>query len=234
MKKTFYIFLFFIFFTEAINAQTFKPSVNVIARGNYSFWLSDSGWKNAFKSFPGFQVEAVVNLNSNWGIAGTFASDFIPFEDGYVVIPGSTVTRTSTNQFSGYIGPRYYINIPGNKMLRIYIDAAAGLYSFTPGTFKITDSSNPPKVTEISFSSLSQFGLNAGAGLNINLGTALFGNIMVRYHNILKKTGAVFNQTTKITQGSSTTSESVNLPAETVHGRSYFQIGVGIGYSFGL
>lgn len=234
MKKAFCIFLFLILFAGIANAQIFKPSIDLTVRGNYSFWLSDSGWKNAFKSFPGFQVEAAVNLNSNWGIAGIFTGDFIPFKDGYVVIPGSTVTRTSTNQFAGYIGPRYYINIPGNNIFKIYIDAAAGLYSFTPGTFKITDSSIPPKVTEISFNSLSQFGLNAGAGLNFSLGPSMFANVMIKYHNILKKTGAVFTQTTKITQGGSTTTESINLPAETVHTRSYLQFGIGLGYTFGM
>lgn len=234
MKKITYIFLLLILFAGSADAQMFKPSVDVIARGNYSFWLSDSGWKNAFESFPGFQVEAAVNLNSNWGVYGTFTGDFIPFKDGRVVIPGSTVTRTSTNQFAGYIGPRYYINIPGNNMLRVYIDAGAGLYSFTPGTFTITEPVNPPKVTKIGFSSLSQFGLNAGAGLNINLGPLMFANIMVKYHNILKKTGVVFTQTTTITQGSSTITESKNLPAETVHGRSYFQFGIGLGFSFGM
>jgi hypothetical protein len=234
MKKIIYTFLLLSSFAGTLNAQTFKPSVNVIARGNYSFWLSDSGWKNAFESFPGFQIEAAVNLNSNWGIYGTFSGDFIPFKEGRVVIPGSTVTRTSTNQFAGYVGPRYYINIPGNNLLRVYVDAGAGLYSFKPGTFTITEPLNPPKVTTIGFNSLSQFGLNAGAGLNINLGPIMFANVMVKYHNILKKTGVVFTQTTTVMQGSSTTTESVNLPSETVHGRSYFQIGAGIGFTFGM
>lgn len=234
MKKAFYVFLFLILFTGTASAQIFKPSIDLTLRGNYSFWLSDSGWKNAFESFPGFQVEAAVNLAANWGVYGTFTGDFIPFNDKYVSIPGSTVTRTSTNQFAGYLGPKYYINIPGNNMLKFYIDAGAGLYSFKPGTFTITDPANPPKVTTISFNSLSQFGLNAGAGLNLSLGSSMFANLMVKYHNILKKTGAVFTQTTSITQNGSTTSESVNLPAETVKARSYFQIGIGLGFNFGM
>lgn len=234
MKKTIYIFILLILFSGTADAQIFKPSIDVTLRGNYSFWLSDSGWKNAFEEFPGFQVEAAVNLNSNWGIYGIFSGDFIPFNEGRVVIPGSTVTRTSTNQFAGYIGPRYYFNFSGKNLIRVYVDAGAGLYSFKPGTFTITEPINPPKVTTISFNSLSQFGFNSGAGVNINLGPAMFANIIVKYHNILEKTGAVFTQTTTITQGSSTISESINLPPETVKARSYFQFGIGLGFSFGM
>jgi opacity protein-like surface antigen len=234
MKKTLYTLLLLVIFAGTANAQIFKPSVNVIVRGTYSLWLSDSTWKDAYKEFPGVQLEAAVNLSSMWGITGTFSGDFIPAKEGTVTIPGATFTQESSPQLAGYVGPRYYINIPGNNMIKIYIDAAAGLYSFKPGTIKITETTNPPRVTTISFNSVSQFGFNAGAGLNVSLGPSMFANFMIKYHNVLKKTGVVFREKITVTQGSTTISETTSLPPEDISARSYFQFGIGLGFSFGM
>jgi hypothetical protein len=235
MKKTIYTLLLLIIFAGTANAQVIKPSVNVIMRGNYAFWLSDTNWSDAYKSFPGFQAEVAFNINSNWGIVGTFAADFISSKEGTITFPGYTFTEQSSSQIAGYVGPRYYINLPQNKMVRIYVDAAAGLYSFKPGTLKATDNTaTPPIIASISFSSVSQFGFNAGAGLNVNLGPTMFANFMVKYHNVLKKTGVVFREKLTVTQGTNTISETVNSTPEDISGRSFFQFGIGLGFSFGM
>jgi opacity protein-like surface antigen len=234
VKKTIFTFLLVMIFCGAAQAQIFKPSVNVIVRGNYSLWLSDSTWKNEYKEFPGVQLEAVVNLTSMWGISGTFAADFISAKDRTLTIPGATFTQESSSQIAGYLGPRYYINLPGNKMVKIYIDAAAGLYSFKPGTFKMTETTNPPRITTISFNSVSQFGFNAGAGVNIGLGPSMFANLMVKYHNVLKKTDVVFREKITVEQQGTTTTTTINSTPEDIPARSYFQFGIGLGFTFGM
>lgn len=235
MKKIIYTLLLLIIFAGTANAQKIKPSINAIFRGNYSLWLSDSSWKDVYKSFPGFQAEIAFNVNSTWGIVGTFAADFIPEKEGTISGSGETFTRQSSSQIAGYLGPRYYINLPQNKKMRIYIDAAGGIYSFKPGTYKLTDNNTtPPTVSTLSFSSYSQFGFNAGAGVNVNLGPTVFANFMVKYHNVLKKSGVVFREKLTITQGSTTVSETVNSTPEDIPGRSFFQFGVGLGFSFGM
>lgn len=235
MKKTLYTLLFLVIFTGTVNAQSIKPSINAIMRGSYSLWLSDTNWSEPYNAFPGFQAELVFNINSTWGIAGTFSADFISSSEGTITFPGFTLTEQNSSQIAGYIGPRYYINLPQNNKLRIYLDAAAGIYSFKPGTLKATDNSTSPStVATVSFSSFSQFGFNAGAGLNLSLGPKMFANFMVKYHNVLKKTGVVFREKLTITQGNSTISETVNSTPEDISARSFFQFGIGLGFSFGM
>lgn len=228
MKKIIYFFSVLIMFAGTANAQIFTPSIDLTLRGNYSFLLSDSLWKRDFKSFPGVQLDAVVNLTSSWGIAGTFGADFITAKERSV--PGETFTQEASSQLSGYIGPRYYINLPGNQLVKIYIDAAAGLYSFKGGNAKLTETTNPPAVTTATYHSVSQFGFNAGAGLNVSLGPKMFANFMVKYHNIPKKTDALYLNQVTFPNGTVVT----NTGTETIPSRSYIQLGVGIGFNFGM
>jgi opacity protein-like surface antigen len=238
MKKLLFTLLLLIMFTGLAQSQSFKPNMNLIIRGDYNVWLSDSNWKQTYKGFPGIQLDVVYNINSEWGIVGTFGADFLAPKDkrDTIAFGGDTTKFTweSSPQISGYIGPRYYINLPNNKNLRIYLDAALGLYMYKPGTLKSTSNTNPVTTSSTTFNSVSQFGFNFGVGTNINLSPSVFVNLMVKYHNVLKKSGVVFKEKTTVTQGNVTISETTTFPPENITGRSYVQFGAGIGFTFGL
>lgn len=238
MKKLLFTLLMLIMFTGLAQSQSFKPNMNLILRGDYNVWLSDSNWKQTYKGFPGIQLDLVYNINSEWGIVGTFGSDFLTPKTKRDTITGGgdtlKFTWENSPQLSGYIGPRYYINLPNNKNLRIYLDAALGLYTYKPGTLKGTANTNPVTTSTTTFNSVSQFGFNIGAGINININQNIFVNLMVKYHNVLKKSGVVFKERTTIKQGNTTITDTATFPPEDITGRSYVQFGAGLGFTFGL
>jgi opacity protein-like surface antigen len=239
MKKILFLFVFVFAVSSLSQAQNiFKPSLDLIARGNYSVWLSDSTFKNYYKAFPGIQLELAYNLSPQFSIYGTFSSDFIAPKERKFSIPGYSATESNSLVLAFYAGPRYNIVIPGNKNIKPYIDAGIGFYSLKFGDYKETQSTNPPATINYKYKSISQFGFNFGGGLNMDLNDATFLNFNVKYHNVPKKNNVVIRETATITtteNGTTTTTtitsalDPVNVPS-----RSTFQFGIGIGFKFGL
>jgi opacity protein-like surface antigen len=213
MKKLLFTFLLLIIFAGSIQAQRSRTSFDLILRGNYGVWLGDSTWKEEFKGFPGVQLDAVVNFNREWSAFLGIGMDFLSHKDDTTGLIGATFTHSSSSQISIYAGPRYHINIPSNPNLKFYIDAAAGMYFFKHGDTRIQMSTNPPVDTTITYNSISQFGFNGGAGMNVFVSPQVLINVGLRYHNIPKKEDA------EIQPG----------VTGTLNERSYFQFGAGIG-----
>jgi opacity protein-like surface antigen len=213
MKKLLFTFLLLIIFAGSIQAQRYRTSFDLILRGNYSVWLSDSLWKDNYSGFPGVQLDAVVNFSPMWSAFAGFGVDFIAPKEKTITTIGATFEEENSTQITVYAGPRFNINIPDNRNLKFYIDVAGGLYSLNPGDVKRTLTTNPPSDTTFSFNSASQFGFNAGAGMNVFVSPQVLINVGLRYHNVPKKEDHEFSPGVK----------------GTLNERSYFQFGAGIG-----
>lgn len=246
MKKFIYIFAAIFIFNAAAQAQPFIPGLNLIFRGGLSIPLSGGTYtsknttpifeggefKDYFKSFPGIQGEAVVNLSPSFGLFGTFSADFLTPKEARTRLPGATYVQSNATQLAGYIGPRVYINFPGNKLLKVYADAGFGFYSFKYGDEQITFATNPISQANFSYSSAAQTGFNVGAGLNFTAGPTSFVNVSVKYHNIMKKTDVSFVESYSLTSGTTTTTGTANETYD-IADRSYIQLAVGVGFSLG-
>jgi outer membrane protein W len=203
-----------------------KPSLQVAVKGAYSSMLSHYEISEEVSGFPGVQLELTVDLNSQWGIYGNFGADFISLKNSTRVDGTTTYELKTSTQLSGYMGPRYYVNIPMSPT-KVYFDAGLGIYSTKLGDLTgTTSTTNPPTTITASFSSVSQWGTNLGAGVNLAAGSNVNISLGAKYHFIFKSDDTQVTRT--ISTGTSSTL-TVDAPEH-----SYIQFAAGIGYRFGL
>lgn len=204
-----------------------KPSIEIILKGAYGTPLSDDAFKNHFSSFPGGQLEVVVNVTPNFGVYGNFSADFLSPKDQSLI--GATYKEDNTYMISGSVGPRYYFNLPGSILYRFFADAGLGIYATRPGDQTLTLATNPPNVTTTIHNAYTQMGFNVGAGLNIGLGPIGMANVTLKYHNLLSKSGVTVVNTKTSTTNGTTAGTPQDLPAS-----SYFSVAVGFGFKIGI
>ena len=230
MKKIIYVFLFLFIASGITEAQTskivktpFTPSFQVLIKGAYSIPLSHQDFKDFTSGFPGAQLELAYDFNPCWGVYGNFSLDFIGAKDS---IPTSgTYSRSVSTQLSGYVGPRYYINLRSAPLWKIYVDAGIGIYSLKPGDETQTLTSTPGVTYTTTTTSLSQMGTNLGAGANVVVGSRMILTFGAKYHFLFKKTDSDVTYT--VSNG--TTSLPLTGKADVAE-RSYLQFNLGIGF----
>ncbi|MBS1516216.1 MAG: hypothetical protein JSS63_14360 [Bacteroidetes bacterium] len=233
MKKIIFTLLLILSVTGVSSAQKLlpiKPSLEIILKGGYGTPLSNDDFKNSFQAFPGGQLEVVANVTPSFGIYGNFSADFLTSKSQSLL--GVTTTQETTYMLSGSIGPRFYLNIPGNMLWRVYGDLGWGIYGTRPGDLTTTTVTNPAVTTKYIFNAFSQMGFNVGAGLNIGLGPIGTANVALKYHNLFSKSGVTTVNTYTVTGGSNPgvySGTPVDLDA-----RSYFSVAVGLGFKIGI
>ncbi|MBS1492306.1 MAG: hypothetical protein JST55_02275 [Bacteroidetes bacterium] len=232
MKKILSILIFTFLISGFSQAQYYKPNMQLIVKGvmNAPFYepISENTSDNAF---IGFQVEPVVNLSSHWGIFGTFNMGFIPSKD--IARPQGTGSfkYSVSNEYSGYGGARYYFAPEDGRYIKVYVDAAAGVYSFNPSDAVFTSTTNPTYTKTFTFPGATQIGMNVGGGLNVNLSPGLFLNFGARFHNLFKKSDQTLTSTVVYNNGTPTEETTV---IQDIPNRNYLQITAGLGFRFGL
>lgn len=206
-----------------------KPSIEIILKGSLGTPISDDSFKNTYKSFPGGQLEIVGNITQNFGVYGNFSADFLSAKDISAI--GATVVQENTYMLSGSLGPRFYFNLPGSILYRLYGDLGFGIYATRPGDRITTLTTNPPNITTDRHNVYTQTGFNIGVGMNVGLGPIGTANIALKYHNLMSKSNVqVIN--TRTVEGSN---PSVNSSIfQDVPSSSYFSVAVGLGFKLGL
>ncbi len=236
MKRILLIAALLFFVTAFTQAQTtkivkspFTPSFQVMVKGAYSIPLSHyDDFQESYKGFPGVQAELIYDFHPCWGVYGNFSADFLSYKDtiGSGTFPGGSYSRSSSTQLSGYIGPRYYINLRSAPLWKILIDAGVGMYSLKAGESTLTNTTTGVSAVTTN-DSYSQLGVNLGAGANVVVSRRMVINFGAKYHFIFKKTDATVTSTTTFSNG---------LPTSTFTGtadlseRSYIQFSLGIGF----
>lgn len=234
MKKLIYTFVLLLVFTGLSQAQTnrvnaFKPSFQVMVKGAYSVPLSHyDNFQESYSGFPGVQAELIYDFNPCWGVYGNFSADFLSYKDTIAsgTFPGGSYSRKASTQLTGYIGPRYYINLRSAPLWKILIDGGVGVYSLTDGESTLTNTTTGASATT-SYTSNSQWGVNLGTGANVVVGSRVVINFGAKYHFVFKKTDATYTTTTTFNNGTpaSTFTGTTDLPE-----RSYLQFSLGIGF----
>ncbi len=226
MKKLIFIIPIILLLTNITYAQLpVKPSLQIGLKGAYSLPLSHQEYKDYTSGYPGVQLEAVYDINSQWGIYGNFSADFITAKNSSQTSGTITGEQYTSTRLIGFVGPRYYV--PATPMIKVFFDAGIGLYALTLGDQKFTNNgTNPPTSFTYSYTSVSQTGLNLGTGVNISAGSNMVVTFGAKYHFILKKTDASLTQT-------SSTGISREITGD-IPEQSYLQLSAGIGYRFGL
>lgn len=233
MKKTLFTFLLLFIAVNITSAQKLlpiKPSLEIMIKGGYGTPLTDDNFKNSYSSFPGGQLEVVANIMPSFGIYGNFSADFLSAKDQNLI--GATTTQETSYMLSGSLGPRFYLNIPGSILWRVYGDLGWGIYASRPGDLTTTESTNPVRTTKSIYNAYTQMGFNIGAGINIGLGPLGVANVALKYHNIFSKSGVKAINTTTITSGNNTT--VIQGTEGTIDSRSYFSVAVGLGFKIGI
>jgi hypothetical protein len=233
LKKTLFTLLLLFIAVNITSAQKLlpiKPSLEIMLKGGYGTPLTNDDFKNNYSSFPGGQLEVVANIMPSFGIYGNFSADFLSAKDNTLI--GATRTQETSYMLSGSLGPRFYLNIPGSILWRVYGDLGWGIYASRPGDLTITESTNPVRTTKYIYNAYSQMGFNVGAGINIGLGPLGVANVSMKYHNLFSKSGVTAVNTMTVTSGNTTT---VTQGTEgTLDSRSYFSVAVGIGFKIGI
>jgi len=233
MKKLFTIIAFILLAATSARAQNYKSNMQLILKGaiNVPFYdpISDNTGNS---SFGGVQVEPVINLSSRWAIFGTFNLGFVPskLEDA-ATQSGGKFDYKGSKEISGWAGARYYFVPEDGRYIKVYIDAAVGVYSFNVSDAIYTSSTNPVYTKTFTFPPLTQVGMNIGTGMNVNLNSSVFLNFGARMHNLFAKS----NQEQKFTvvYSNETPTEETNV-VRNIPNNNYLQITAGIGFRFGL
>ena len=250
MKKLVFVFLCLFAFNGFASAQKilpFKPSLSIVIKGGISVPVSGGtytslrtpvtyeggSFKDYFGAFLGAQLDASVNLTPSFGIFGNFSADFLSPKEARVGLTGATYTQSNSTQFSGSIGPRVYVNLPGNIFSKFYTEAGFGIYSLKYGDEKITYATSGGVSDNFSYSAASQLGFNIGAGFNVSASPKSFVNISIKYHNILKKSDVTFSEKWTHTAGGQDDLIILNT-AYDLASRSYIQISAGFGFNLGF
>lgn len=211
--------------TSKVVKVPFTPSFQLLVKGSYSVPLSHQNFKDFTSGFPGAQLELAYDFNPCWGAYANLSADFISDKNSPVTTGGVTTTRKTAMQFPVYVGPRYYINLRNAPLWKIYADVGAGFYGTKPGDVTIASTLGTTTITQ---DANSQFGLNAGAGANVVVGSRMVVTFGAKYHFVLKKNDASVSGTvTDITGASTNYSGTKNLDEY-----SYLQFNAGIGIRF--
>lgn len=233
MKKLFTIIAFILLAATSARAQNYKPNMQLILKGviNVPFYdpISDNTGNS---SFGGVQVEPVVNLSSRWAIFGTFNLGFVPskLEDA-ATQSGGKFDYKSSKEISGWAGARYYFAPEDGRYIKVYLDAAAGVYSFNISDAVFTSNTTPSYTKTFTYPSVTQIGINVGTGLNVNLSPSVFLNFGARMHNLFSKSAQ--QQKFTVVYSNGTPTEEIDV-VRNVPNNNYLQITAGIGFRFGL
>lgn len=239
MKKIIFLIIIFLSLSSFSYAQKsyFTPNLDVTLRGSYSVWLSDASFKDYYKAFPSVQLDLSYNIKPQLAIYANISGDFVAPKERTFSIPGYSATESNTRVISAYVGPRYFLGAQTNKA-RFYLDAGLGLYALKFGDYKETRTTNPPETIDYSYKSISQFGFNIGAGVNVELSKTAFFNFNVKYHNVPKKSEVTLREkatsTTTVNGVTTTTNLGTELLPVELPGRSYMQFAIGFGYRLGM
>lgn len=232
MKKIIYVFLFLFLASGLTQAQTskvvkvpFTPTFQVLVKGAYSVPLSHQEFKDFTSGFPGAQLELAYDFNPCWAVYGNFSADFVGNKNSPETSGTSTIEQKTSTQLIGYIGPRYYFNLRSAPLWKIYTDLGVGIYSSKAGDIVGTD---PSGTTTLSQTSVSQVGLNLGAGANVVVGSRMVVTFGAKYHFVTKKDNTEITYT--FTQPNGTTNTGT-LPYNAAE-RSYLQFNAGVGFRF--
>lgn len=236
MKKIFsLITLVLIAVSVSVQAQSqyYKPNMQLILKGviNRPYYdpISDNTYNGAF---GGVQIEPVVNLSSRWAVFGTFNLGFVPsrLEDEGTQ-SGGKFDYKSSKELSGWAGARYYFAPEDGRYIKVYLDAALGVYSFSISDAVFTSNTTPTYTKTFTYPSVTQMGINIGTGINVNVSPSVFLNFGARMHNLFAKS----NQAQKFTvvYSNGTPTEETTVIRDISNGNN-LQISAGIGFRFGL
>lgn len=233
MKKIFTIIALLMLISSASQAQYYKPNMQLIVKGviNVPFYdaLSDN---TGNISFAGVQVEPVVNLSSRWAVFGTFNLGFIPSNnDNIPTGSGGILEYKGSKEISGWAGARYYFAPEDGRYIKVYMDAALGVYSFNISDAVFTASTSPSYTKTFTYPSVTQIGANIGTGINVNMSSSVFLNFGARFHNLFSKSNEEQRFTVVYSNGTPT-EESVRVT--NIRNNNYLQLTAGIGFRFGL
>jgi len=209
--------------TSKVVKTPFTPTFQVLVKGAYSVPLSHQEFKDFTSGFPGAQLELAYDFNPCWAVYGNFSADFVSAKNSPLTSGTSTIEQKSSTQLIGYIGPRYYFNLRSAPLWKIYTDLGVGIYSSKPGDLVGTDATG---TSTISQTSVSQFGMNLGAGANVVVSSRMVVTFGAKYHFITKKDNTEVTYT--LTNPDGTTNTAV-LPFNAAE-RSYLQFVAGIGF----
>lgn len=236
MKKILSILtLLFIAVSVSVQAQTqyYKPNMQLMVKGVINVPFYDPISDNTGNSpFGGFQIEPVVNFSSRWAVFGAFNVGFVPARSNDIpAINNGVIDYKGSTELSGWAGARYYFVPEDGRYIKVYIDAAVGVYSFNVSDAIYTSSTNPVYTKTFTFPPLTQVGMNIGTGMNVNLNSSVFLNFGARMHNLFAKS----NQKQKFTvvYSNGTPTEETNV-VRNIPNNNYLQITAGIGFRFGL
>jgi hypothetical protein len=232
MKKTLLIIALFLVGFANSQAQ-YRPNMQLIVKGVINVPFYDPISENTGNSpFGGFQVEPVINLSSRWAVFGTFnygfvskrSNDLPSFNDGVVEYKGST-------ELSGWAGARHYFAPEDGRYIKVYVDLAAGVYSFNVSDAVYTSGTNPVYTKTFTYPSVTQIGLNIGSGINVNLNSSVFLNFGARMHNLFPKSNQQEKFTVVYSNGTQTEETTV---IRDIPNNNYLQLTAGVGFRFGL
>jgi hypothetical protein len=232
MKKLFTILAFILLAATSSHAQ-YKPNMQLILKGviNAPFYdpVSDNTGNGAF---GGVQVEPVVNLSSRWAIFGTLNLGFVPskLEDA-ATQSGGKFDYKGSKEISGWAGARYYFAPEDGRYIKVYLDAAAGVYSFNISDAVFTSNTTPSYTKTFTYPSVTQIGLNVGTGINVNMSSSVFLNFGARMHNLFSKSDQ--QQKFTVVYSNGTPTEEIDV-MRNIPNNNYLQITAGIGFRFGL
>lgn len=232
MKKIFTILAFILLAATASQAQ-YKPNMQLILKGviNVPFYdpVSDNTGNGAF---GGVQVEPVVNLSSRWAVFGTFNLGFVPSKLEDMTTPSNgTFDYKSSKELSGWAGARYYFAPEDGRYIKVYLDAAAGIYSFNISDAVFTSNTTHSYTKTFTYPSVTQIGVNIGTGINVNMSPSVFLNFGARLHNLFSKSQQEEKYTVVYSNGTPTEETIIKRDIEN---NNYLQLTAGIGFRFGL
>lgn len=229
MKKLLTLLILTFAFTTITQAQ-YKPNLQLIVKGSINVPFYDPMSDNTgTQPFAGVQLEPVVNLSSNWAVFGTFNLGFIPPKQGsYTGSTGSYDYKGST-EISGWAGARYYFRPEDGRYIKVYTDLAAGYYSFNISDAVFTANTNPSYTKTFTYPKVTQFGINLGAGINVNMSPNVFLNFGGRLHNLFTKSQV--EEKFQVIYSNGTPTEESGRYRDIPNG-NYLQITAGIGFRF--
>lgn len=237
MKKifSFITLLMLTALSVSVQAQTqyYKPNMQLIVKGvlNVPFYdpVSDNTGNT---SFAGIQVEPVVNLSSRWAVFGTFNLGFVPSKyDDMPSSSGGSFAYKSSKEISGWAGARYYFAPEDGRYIKVYLDAALGVYTFNISDAVFTSNTTPAYTKTFTYPSVTQIGANIGTGINVNMSPSVFLNFGARMHNLFSKS-QVEQKFTVVYSNGTPTEESGRF--QDIRNNNYLQLTAGIGFRFGL
>ena len=180
LKKSILIMVLLTFFSAFAYSQNYQrsyksneyPQWYMTGMGGISFPIGNFG--ENYKSGPTFGVELNMKVNKEVGFFGKV---------GYSIYPNKTSSSAPDGKYIEYtVGPRYSFNAKNLKS-SLFLEAGVGGYSFIQDSYSL----NGAEVAEYTS---TDFGMNAGFGGILNLGTNVDLLFKAKYHNILTDNGS--------------------------------------------